>query len=77
MTINKIHAQALEQIIIYLPILVFSHMQLSVALSRVPEASGINIALGNTNNSQYATTRNIMYGDVFDDLRTLPRNPIS
>ncbi|CAN1326876.1 ATP-dependent DNA helicase PIF1 [Linum perenne] len=69
MTINKSQGQTLEHIGIYLPDPVFSHGQLYVALSRARSAEGIHIMLQSDGNVSETTTRNIVYQEVFDDLR--------
>ncbi|CAN1239227.1 ATP-dependent DNA helicase PIF1, partial [Linum grandiflorum] len=69
MRINKSQGQTLEQIGIYLPTPVFSHGQLYVALSRVRSSSGIHIVLGDDNEDATKTTRNIVYKEIFSDLK--------
>ncbi|CAN0837874.1 ATP-dependent DNA helicase PIF1 [Linum grandiflorum] len=68
MTINKSQGQTLDHIGVYLPTPVFSHGQLYVALSRVRSACGIHIALEDATAPAPATTRNIVYKEIFEDL---------
>ncbi|CAN1751429.1 ATP-dependent DNA helicase PIF1 [Linum perenne] len=69
MTINKSQRQTLEQIGIYLPNPVFSHGQLYVALSRARSVEGIQVFLQNDVNKCQASTRNIVYQEIFEDLQ--------
>ncbi|CAN1789143.1 ATP-dependent DNA helicase PIF1 [Linum perenne] len=69
MTINKSQGQTLEQIGIYLPNPVFSHGQLYVALSRARSVEGIHVFLQNDVNKSQASTRNIVYQEIFEDLQ--------
>ncbi|CAN1257714.1 ATP-dependent DNA helicase PIF1 [Linum perenne] len=73
MTINKSQRQTLEHIGIYLPSPVFSHGQLYVALSRARSVEGIHIILQSDGTLSETTTRNIVYQEIFEDLRNNAR----
>ncbi|CAN1174084.1 ATP-dependent DNA helicase PIF1 [Linum perenne] len=73
MTINKSQRQTLEHVGIYLPSPVFSHGQLYVALSRARSVEGIHIILQSDGTVSETTTRNIVYQEIFEDLRNNAR----
>ena len=68
MTINKSHGQSLSNVGLYLPRPVFTHGQLYVALSRVKTREGLKILLHDTNKQSLASTTNVVYKEVFENL---------
>jgi ATP-dependent exoDNAse (exonuclease V) alpha subunit len=65
MTINKSQGQTLSNVGLYLPVPVFSHGQLYVAVSRVKTREGLKIlALDETGLPSNLTT-NVVYQEVF------------
>ena len=65
-TINKSQGQTLKRVVVFLPLPVFSHGQLYVALSRVGSPADISVFLGNSSNSNEVTdngayTKNVVF----------------
>ncbi|CAN0858374.1 hypothetical protein LINGRAHAP2_LOCUS7212 [Linum grandiflorum] len=54
---------------LYLPKPVFSPGQLYLVVSRVRSVEGLHILLGNSRNRTQAVTRNIVFHEIFEDLR--------
>ncbi|XP_012842348.1 PREDICTED: uncharacterized protein LOC105962582 [Erythranthe guttata] len=65
MTINKSKRQTLSHVGMYLPISVFSHRQLYVALSRVKSRSGIKILMNSESGDATNVTNYVVYKKVF------------
>ena len=68
MTINKSQDQTLDVVGLYLSKPVFTHGQLYVALSRVTSREGLKILILNENSIPPFETKNITYGEVFENL---------
>jgi len=68
MTINKSQGQSLGSVGLYLPILVFSHGQLYVAVSRVQSKSGLKILIHNRDKRPLAYTTNVVFKEVFQNV---------
>jgi ATP-dependent DNA helicase PIF1 len=69
MTINKAQGQTLDQASVFLPLPVFSHGQLYVALSRVCSPNNIRVFLyaspnGNSRPAAVTHTKNVVYKEV-------------
>ena len=63
MTINKYQGQTFNKVGVYLPVTVFSHGQLYVALSRVITEKNLNIYIKNnaSTNTVKIYTTNVVY----------------
>ncbi|KAL6530588.1 hypothetical protein OROMI_028477 [Orobanche minor] len=68
MTINKSQGQSLAHVGLFLRKPVFCHGQLYVALSRVTHPKGLRILICDQKNNKSATTRNVVYKEVFRNL---------
>ncbi|KAG4946474.1 hypothetical protein JHK87_042481 [Glycine soja] len=68
MTINKSQGQSLECVGLYLLILVFSHGQLYVAISRVKSKQGLKILIHDKEGRPLNTTTNVVFKKVFHNL---------
>ncbi|KAL6521909.1 hypothetical protein OROMI_031786 [Orobanche minor] len=68
MTINKSQGQSLAHVGLFLRKPVFCHGQLYVALSRVTHPKGLRILICDQENNKSATTRNVVYKEVFRNL---------
>lgn len=62
MTINKAQGQSMDKLGVYLPVPVFSHGQLYVALSRATDPRNIFVVIDHE--AQRGTTKNIVYKEV-------------
>jgi len=69
MTINKSQGQSLKNVGIYLPKPIFSHRQLYVALSRVTSRAGLKMLICNDEGRVFNKTNNVVYKEVFQNLR--------
>lgn len=69
MTINKSQGQSLKHVGVYLPSPVFSHGQLYVALSRVTSKKGLQVLITHNDNPSSSTTSNVVYPEVFNNLK--------
>ena len=65
MTINKSQGQSLKKVGLYLCKPVFTHDQLYVALSRVRSIDGLRIVLAQHDQHEVATTKNVVYKEIF------------
>jgi hypothetical protein len=65
MTINKSQGQSLKKVSLYLPNQVFYHGQLYEALSRVTSRNGSKILTSGEESSEWQTTKNIVYKEIF------------
>ena len=68
MTINKSQGQTLEVVGLYLSKPIFTHGQLYVALSKVTSPERLKILILNENGIPHFKTKNITYGEVFENL---------
>ena len=68
MTINKSQGQSMKKVDIYLEKPIFTHGQLYVALSRVKSIQGLKILLPNEDSLDKATTPNVVYPKIFQQL---------
>ncbi|CAN0862244.1 hypothetical protein LINGRAHAP2_LOCUS8424 [Linum grandiflorum] len=69
MPINKSQGLMLDIVGLYLPKPVLSPGQLYMVVSRVQFVEGLHILLGNSRNRTQAVTRNIVFHEIFEDLR--------
>ena len=68
MIINKSQGQSLASMGLYLPIPVFSHGQLYVAVSRVQNKSGLKILIHENNKRALDSTTNVVFKEVPQNL---------
>jgi len=68
MTINKRQGQSLKQVGIYLPLPVFSHGELYVAVLRVTSRNELKFFLTNENGDCINTTTNVVYKEIFQNM---------
>jgi ATP-dependent exoDNAse (exonuclease V) alpha subunit len=68
MTINKSQGQSLKHVDIYLPLPVFSHGQLYVAISRVTSRKWLKILITDENSKDTNKTSNVVYKEVFRNI---------
>lgn len=73
MTINKSQGQSLKRVGLYLPNQVFTHGQAYVALSRVTEIEGLVIVNADSEVGDRSLIKNIVYKEVFSNIRTPAR----
>lgn len=69
MTIDKSQGQSLNHVGIYLPLPVFSHDQLYVAMSRVTSRKGLKILLLSEEGDDIDSTTNVVYHEVFRNVK--------
>ena len=67
-TINKSQGQSLSQVGIFLPMPVFSHGQLYVAISRVTSKRGLKVLIVNKEGKPQRKTMNVVFKEVFNNL---------
>ena len=68
MTINKSQGKSLSHVGVYLPIHVFCHGQLYVAISRVTTKDGLKILVCSEEDSNINLTKNIVYREGFQEI---------
>ena len=68
MIINKSQGQSLASMGLYLPIPVFSHGQLYVAVSRVQNKSGLKILIHENNKRALDSTTYVVFKEVLQNL---------
>lgn len=68
MTINKIKAQSLSYVEIYLSRLVFTHGRLYVVISRVNSRKGLKILILDDEKRLCTSITNVVYREVFDNV---------
>ena len=76
MTINKSQGQTVKNVVLYLSKPVFSHGQIYVAVSRVTSPHGLRILCVDEDEAHAGYTKNIVYLEIFDDLRCVHLNPL-
>jgi ATP-dependent DNA helicase PIF1 len=70
MTISKSQCQTLKKVGVYLKMLIFTHGQLYVALSRVTSKHGLKILIEDDNGDCNDNTKNIVFKEIFSKLNT-------
>ena len=68
MTINKSQGQSLQSVGLYLPKLVFSHVQLYVVFSRVQTKNGLKILIHDKDGKPLNITTNVVFKEVLQNL---------
>lgn len=68
MTINKSQGQSLKYVGLYLPMSVFSHGEIYVAVSRVTASSGLRILIDSDRGGTNNVTANVVFEEVFYNL---------
>ncbi|XP_057433318.1 uncharacterized protein LOC130726103 [Lotus japonicus] len=68
MTINKSQGHSLSHVGLYLPMPVFTHGQLYVALSRVKSRIGLKVLIVDEQGVVSTSTRNVVYKKVFENV---------
>lgn len=76
MTINKSQGQTVKNVGLYLPKPVFSHGQLYVVVSRVASPHGLRILCVDDEEAHAGDTKNIVYREIFDELRCVHLGPL-
>ena len=75
MTVNKSQGQTVKNVGLYLPKPVFCHGQIYVAVSRVTSPQGLKILCVDEDVRHTGYTKNILYQEIFDNLRS-PENSL-
>ena len=68
MTINKNQGRTLKHVGVYLPMPIFSHGQLYVAVSKVTSKEGLKILITNEGGEDTNVTSNVVYEEVFHNV---------
>ena len=68
MTINKSQGQALANVRLYQPKLVFSHGQLYVAFSGVQRKERLKILIHDKEGQPLKKTKNVVYKEIFQNI---------